>query len=118
MKPLIHPYGGTLINLLSGDAGALQQEAMHLPTLDLNAQAAADVELLVSGAFSPLKGLMGRTDYESVLAQNSLADGRYWPVPITLEVPAHRLAALQNERAIALRDAEGLLLGVLRIAEL
>jgi sulfate adenylyltransferase len=48
----------------------------------------ADLELLVSGAYAPLAGFLGRADLAAVRRSGRLADGTPWPVPVTLEIPA------------------------------
>jgi sulfate adenylyltransferase len=57
-----------------------------MTTIALDARASADLELIGSGAFNPLTGFMGSADYFRVLAEMRLADGRPWPLPITLRV--------------------------------
>ena len=47
----------------------------------------ADLELLLSGAYAPLTGFLGRADLTSLARTGRLADGTPWPVPVTLEVP-------------------------------
>lgn len=52
--------------------------------IELNPREISDVEMLVKGAFSPLEGFLCREDYESVISNMRLKDGRVWPIPITL----------------------------------
>jgi sulfate adenylyltransferase len=71
----------------------------------------ADLDLLLSGAYAPLTGFLGRADLASVARTGRLADGTGWPVPVTLEVPADRVEGLDLnnplERALILTDPEG-----------
>ncbi len=55
-------------------------------TITLDARASADLELLGNGGFAPLTGFMGSADYFRVLSEMRLANGRPWPLPITLRV--------------------------------
>ncbi|MGB0513805.1 MAG: bifunctional sulfate adenylyltransferase/adenylylsulfate kinase [Wenzhouxiangellaceae bacterium] len=74
-----------------------------------------DLELLINSAFAPLKGFLGRRDYDSVVDRMRLADGTLWPMPIMLDVP-ERLAERLNEGGLLeLRDPEGVLLATMRI---
>jgi len=66
----------------------------------------ADLELLTSGAFAPLRGFMTAAD---------LADGTPWPVPVTLEVPVEVVPP--GERHLVLLDHEGTPLAALEISE-
>ncbi|MDP6966331.1 MAG: sulfate adenylyltransferase, partial [Candidatus Marinimicrobia bacterium] len=61
---MMDPHGGTLVNLLADPS---KDDRSDTPTLVLSRRAAADFEMLASGALSPLTGFMGKTDYESVL---------------------------------------------------
>jgi sulfate adenylyltransferase len=72
-----------------------------------------DLDLLITGAMSPLRGFLGRADYESVLARMRLADGALWPMPITLDVLAEVAGRLRPGDGLALREPDGSLLGVL-----
>ncbi len=66
---------------------ALFQKALTLRRLSLTAKQLCDLELIVSGAFSPLAGFMTEEAYESVIASMRLPSGILWPIPITLDVP-------------------------------
>ena len=52
--------------------------------LRLDARHTADFELLANGGFAPLAGFQGSADWHSVVETMRLADGRPWPIPITL----------------------------------
>ena len=71
----------------------------------------ADLELLLSGAYAPLTGFLGRVDLASIARTGRLADGTGWPVPVTLEVPADLATRLEPanplRRVLVLTDPEG-----------
>jgi len=115
----IAPYGGELIDLLAPRARAaeLKRESLHWPSWVLTARQLCDLELLVNGGFSPLHGFLGRADYESVRDVMRLADGRLWPMPITLDVPEAVARDLAPGRTLALRDPEGALLAALHVED-
>jgi len=83
---LIEPHGGTLINLLVNTERKANLHALSRtwPSWDLSPRQLCDLELLLNGGFSPLKGFMTRADYESVCGSMRLADATLWPIPITL----------------------------------
>jgi sulfate adenylyltransferase len=72
----------------------------------------------MSGGFSPLRGFMNRADYEGVCHNMKLASGVIWPMPITLDVTEEFAKSLKpGSSKIALRDAEGVMLGVLNVED-
>ena len=94
-----------------------KQAALSFPSYTLNQRQLCDLELLLNGGFAPLTGFMNQADYESVLEKMRLADGTLWPMPITLDVDRAFADTLQTGTEVALRDAEGLLLAVLRVQD-
>lgn len=81
------------------------------PTWAPTAAELADLELLLSGAYAPLTGFLGPDDLRSLARSGRLADGRAWPVPVTLEVPEEVGALLDPNdpahRLLILTDPEG-----------
>jgi sulfate adenylyltransferase len=117
---LIEPHGGVLCDLLlNGDElQAARDAALDLPSITLTPRQLCDIELLLNGAFSPLRGFMNKADYEGVVENMRLADGTLWPMPITLDVPEETAKAhLQGDR-VALRDQTGRLLALLTIEDI
>ncbi len=117
---LIAPHGGELINLIVNPARAaeLKSHSKEWPSWDLSARQVCDVELLLSGGFSPLRGFMNRADYEGVCHNMRLSRGVLWPMPITLDVSEEFAKALKpGSSKVALRDAEGVMLAVLEVED-
>jgi sulfate adenylyltransferase len=114
---LISPYGGPLVNLLTPESerASLIDQANKLPSLQLSSRSLCDLELLATGAFSPLDRFMGEADYLSILQKMSLANGRLFPIPITLPLPENLIVNIKDQ--IALRSAKNDLLAVMTIAE-
>lgn len=112
------PCGGSLVNLVVGDkeASELRMEARHLPALQLSERAVCDLELLATGAFSPLDRFMGESDYGRVLGEMRLQSGHVFPIPITLPSSAAD-ASLRVGRDVALCDARREVLAVMTIEE-
>jgi sulfate adenylyltransferase len=86
-----------------------------LPTLTLDTRQLGDLELMLSGAFAPLRGFMSRADVFAVATSATLADGAPWPIPVTLDVPADAVPAAAER--LVLSDPEGTPLAVLTVAE-
>ena len=117
---LIAPHGGELIDLVAKPerASELKGQSREWPSWDLTPRQVCDLELLLSGGFSPLQGFMTRADYDGVCRDMKLASGVLWPMPITLDVTEAFAKTLTPGTAkVALRDAEGVMLAVLHVEE-
>ena len=116
---LNEPHGGKLCDLiLHGDElERAQQEAINLPSITLTPRQLCDIELILSGGFSPLTGFLSKADYESVLDSMRLTDGTLWPMPITLDVDESTAEGHSAGDRIALRDQTGLLVAILTVSD-
>jgi sulfate adenylyltransferase len=116
---LIRAHGGVLVDLMVSPARAaeLKAESVAWPSWDLTPRQLCDLELLLDGGFSPLRGFMGRADYESVRDQMRLAGGVLWPIPVTLDVSPELADKLQPGGRLSLRDEEGVMLAALEVTE-
>jgi len=117
MSELIAPYGGSLVNLCVRPEvlGQRRAHASSLPSLQLSDRAVCDLELLATGAFSPLARFMSRRDHDRVLDEMRLADGPIFPIPVTL--PVDHKAPVSLDQEVALRDDRNDLLAIMRIEE-
>jgi sulfate adenylyltransferase len=93
----------------------LPAELADWPACTLDEAQLADLELLTSGVFAPLRGFMDAADAASVAERGLLTDGTPWPVPVTLEVSAG--AVPTDAGHVVLQDPEGSPLAVLSVTE-
>ena len=116
---LIGPHGGTLVDLQANpeEAAALKAESRDWPSFDLTPRQLCDLELLLNGGFSPLRGFLNKADYTSVCADMRLADGTLWPMPIMLDIPEDLGSRLSAGSMLALRDPEGVMIAALDIED-
>ena len=65
----IPPHGGPLVQRLVDDAERPREleRAARSPSIVLDPRTVADLELIATGAYSPLTGFMGLADYQRVL---------------------------------------------------
>jgi sulfate adenylyltransferase len=119
MDRLINPYGGKIQNLLVDEAraAALKSPSHDFPSLTLTLRQLCDLELLMNGAFSPLKGFMTQNDYESVLQDMRLSQGLPWSIPVNLDVPDPVAKKLVRGMRLGLCDPEGFMLAVLNVTD-
>ena len=118
-KETIAPHGGRLVSLLAGEAErvALRERARALPAVRLSPWRLSDVELLATGALSPLTTFMGSADYKAVLEDMRLASGLPWTLPITLPVEDEEARALREGQDVALTDDRGKAVAMLHLEE-
>lgn len=109
-----------LVNLLVDDdrATILKDIALSLPDITLTERQLCDLELLATGAFSPLNGFMCRADYEAVLDRMRLQDDSIWPIPVCLDISDTQAQTLEVGQSVTLRDSEGFLLAVMHIEDM
>ncbi len=118
MDQLISPYGGALVNLIDpAQVDALKQEALGLPSLDLGWRQQCELEMLMSGAYSPLASFMTRAQCERVETSCQLDDGTFWPYSISLIGRQKAVADFRPGMRVALRDGEGFMLAVLTVSD-
>jgi sulfate adenylyltransferase len=82
---LIAPHGGSLVDLM---VPAVEREAVKASAtkvVECSDRNACDVELLVVGGFSPLRGFMPQADYDSVVATNRTTSGLLFGLPIVFD---------------------------------
>ena len=89
---------------------------LRSPRLRLGPRAIADLELIATGAYSPLEGFMDSRTYKSVLGPMRLLDGTPWSIPITLAVSNEEARQIHEGEDVALYQEQELL-GVLHLAE-
>ena len=95
-----------------------KNKALELYNLVLNTRQISDIELLLNGAFKPLKQYLNKKDYDSVLSNMRLSNGELWPIPIVLDIDKD---LLDNKifigANIALRDHEGFLIATIEFVD-
>src|SRR5215204_26609 len=79
---LIEPHGGKLVER----TGARPEGIDRLEQIPLTSRELSDLDLMASGALSPLEGFMNRHDYERVVEEMRLARGLPWALPVCLAV--------------------------------
>jgi len=115
---IITPYGGKLVNLLvqGEEREELTRRASDLKSLQLSVRSLCDIELLATGAFSPLDRFMGRRDYTRVLEEMRLQDGTLFRIPVTL--PVFEVENIRIGEQIALRSLKNDLLATMTVEEI
>jgi sulfate adenylyltransferase len=114
---LIAPYGGNLVDLFadSDQKQELIEKSRSLPSIQISSRSLCDLEMLATGAFSPLDRFMGKDDYERVLTEMRLKDGTLFPIPVTLPVDESSVPHQIDE--LVLNDSRNNTLAIMQIEE-
>ncbi|WP_144527728.1 sulfate adenylyltransferase [Peribacillus simplex] len=107
------PHGGTLIDLWEPkyDFSKLTK------SIEIDEIALSDLELIGTGAYSPIKGFFTKSDYEAVVKDMRLSSGHVWSIPITLPLTEESAETLTIGEEVKLTH-EGETYGVLTVSDI
>ena len=115
---MIVPHGGKLINRCLGTKRAGQIKASKRQKLVCNIDTILDIEKIAIGAYSPLKGFMGKEDLASVVTKMRLANGTPWTIPIFLPINEKKAKNFSRGEEIIIQDERGDDIALLKISEI
>ncbi|MHB8621033.1 MAG: sulfate adenylyltransferase, partial [Chloroflexota bacterium] len=120
--PLVNPHGPAKrlkpLLLTGAELEGERARAASMPRIRLTSRETSDLIMMAIGAFTPLEGFMSHDDWMGVCDHMAMADGLFWPVPITLSVDASQAERLPAGSDVALIDDEtGELMGSLRVED-
>jgi sulfate adenylyltransferase len=119
MSQLVPPHGGKglVTCLLHGnELTAEKEKAAGLKKIQISARAKGDLIMMGIGGFSPLNGFMGKADWESVCKNFTLANGTFWPLPITLDCSKEDASGIKEGQEIAL-EYKGEIFATMKVTE-
>ena len=120
MSQLVKPHGSDTLKPLLLEGAVLAEaraKAETLPKVTLSSRERGDLIMFGIGGFTPLEGFMGKADWQGVCDSMTLANGLFWPIPITLSTDQATADALQPGEEVALVDADGEIMGSMTLAE-
>ena len=105
---LIQPHGGKLCDLYVSEErkNELKDLLINYESWNLTDRQICDLELILNGGFSPLKGFLNKRDYESVLSKMRLSDGSLWSMPINLDISEDLSEKLSKDDKLVLRGRD------------
>jgi sulfate adenylyltransferase len=121
MTQLVAPHGGGQLKPLlipEAERGEERERARTLKQVPMTSRETSDLIMLAMGAYTPLDGFMGHDDWRGAAADMRLADGTFWPIPITLSCDRDLARSIVPEEEVALVDAgTGEIMGLLEVSE-
>ena len=115
---VIRPHGGILIDrVLRGEVReAVRERAEQMIKVPLDQMGLSDLELIATGALSPLTGFMRKADYDRCVEEMRLTSGVVWSVPVTLAAEEDLANRIQEGQEVALCQ-DNRVLAVMEVAE-
>ncbi|MBO0998571.1 sulfate adenylyltransferase [Bacillus sp. SD075] len=107
------PHGGTLIDLWEPK----YDFSKITKSIEIDEIALSDLELIGTGAYSPIKGFFTKSDYETVVKDMRLSSGHVWSIPITLPLTEDTAGTLTIGEEVTLTH-EGVTYGVLSVSDI
>src|SRR5215469_16667702 len=109
MVQLVPPHHSQALKpllLAETQRGEERERAQKLKTIPLDSRTVSDLFMLAMGAYTPLAGFMGYGDWRGSCLDMKLANGVFWPIPITLAVDNDLAGSIHAEKDVALVSAE------------
>jgi sulfate adenylyltransferase len=121
MSKLVKPHGGGELKplLLTGAAcDAELARAQSLPKVRMSSRETGDLIMLGIGGFTPLDGFMTHADWQGVCDGYKMANGLFWPIPVTLSTDTVCAQGIKEGSEVALVDsASDEIMGTMKITE-
>jgi sulfate adenylyltransferase len=108
MSKLVNPHGKEKVLkplLLEGqELTEAQKRAETLRKLPISSRETGDAIMMGIGGFTPLDGFMGEADWKGVVKDMQMADGVFWPIPVTVSASKEDADAIADGEEVALVD--------------
>jgi sulfate adenylyltransferase len=104
--------------LLEGDERAAELErAKGLKQVDITSRETGDIIMMGIGGFTPLEGFMGKADWQGVCDEFKMADGTFWPIPITVSTSQEMADSIGDGEDVALVSGESGIMATMTVNE-
>jgi sulfate adenylyltransferase len=121
MSKLVPPHGSdTLMPLLVPEAERAEhlKRAETLRKVPMTSRETSDFIMMAMGAYTPLEGFMSKADWHGSCADMKLANGLFWPIPITMSVDQEMADSIALEETVTLVDeGSGEIMGMMDVTE-
>ncbi len=107
---LVNPHGkDKKLKPLLLEGAALEAEKKKAQTLTqvrITSREAGDLIMMGIGGFTPLTGFMTHGDWKGVCDKFTMADGTFWPIPITVSTTQGQADSIKDGEEVALVSEE------------
>lgn len=107
---LVNPHGKEKVLkplLLTGaELEAEKKKAQGLKKINISSRESGDLIMMGIGGFTPLTGFMTQADWKGVCSEYKMADGTFWPIPITVSASKADADSIKDGEEIALFSPE------------
>src|SRR5262249_15387649 len=121
MAQLVPPHNSEEVKQLllsQTQRSEVRKQSEKLKKIPLDSRACCDLCMLAMGDYTPLDGFMGHDDWRGSCLDMKLANGVFWPIPITLSVDTDLGDSIRAEEEVALVDADSAeILAVMAVRE-
>lgn len=119
MSELIVPHGKEeklMPLLLEGEELKAETErAKSLKSIRITSRETSDLIMMGIGAFTPLTGFMTKADWQGVCDKFLMADGTFWPIPITLSTDDKEIK--EGDELTLVDDETGATIATMQVSE-
>jgi len=123
MNKLVPPHGSPELKPLLLEGSEREEElkrAAALKKIPMSSRETSDLIMMGIGAFTPLDGFVGKTDWQGCCDTYSMPDrkGLFWPIPITLSASEDVAGSVAIGEEVALWDLETeAIVGTMKVTE-
>ncbi len=121
MSKLVPPHASDSLKPLLIPESERSEElnrAKSLKQVPMQSREVSDVLMMAMGAYTPIDGFMDEADWRGSCADMKLANGVFWPIPITLSATEELADTIGIGEEVALVDGEsGAILAILEVSE-
>ncbi|MFW6134262.1 MAG: sulfate adenylyltransferase [Elusimicrobiota bacterium] len=106
---MINPHGGDLVERLEFRSPSIEKTEK---VISIGKEDYTNLENIAVGIYSPLKGFMGKKDYDSVLERGRLANGVPWTIPILFHLEQEQAKKIKKGETVFFKYKEDIVASI------